>query len=95
MRASADSRILRGYSMDDIDIPTLHQYRRAYDIKHENHPWTELDDKRFLEIIGAYRKDRATSTEGFTVAGMLMFGKTNSITDPECCQEFSQTIVSI
>lgn len=88
MRASADSRILRGYSFDDIDIPTLHQYRRAYDIKHENHPWTELDDKKFLEIIGAYRKDRATSTEGFTVAGMLMFGKTNSITDPECCQEF-------
>ena len=88
MRASADSRILRGYSFDDIDIPTLHQYRRAYDIKHENHPWTELDDKKFLETIGAYRKDRATSTEGFTVAGMLMFGKTNSITDPECCQEF-------
>ena len=50
MRASADSRILRGYSIDDIDIPTLHQYRRAYDIKHENHPWTELDDKKFLEI---------------------------------------------
>ena len=88
MRASADSRILRGYSIDDIDMPTLHQYRRAYDIKHENHPWTEVDDKQFLENIGAYRKDRATSTEGFTVAGMLMFGKTNSITDPECCQEF-------
>lgn len=88
MRASADSRILRGYSIDDIDIPTLRQYRRAYDIKHENHPWTEIDDKLFLENIGAYRKDRATSREGFTVAGMLMFGKTNSITDPECCQEF-------
>lgn len=88
MRASADSRILRGYSIDDFDMPTLHQYRRAYDIKHENHPWTEVDDKQFLENIGAYRKDRATSTEGFTVAGMLMFGKTNSITDPECCQEF-------
>ncbi len=88
MRASADSRILRGYSIDDIDMATLHQYRRAYDIKHENHPWTEVDDRQFLENIGAYRKDRATSTEGFTVAGMLMFGKTNSITDPECCQEF-------
>lgn len=88
MRASADSRILRGYSMDDIDLKTLHQYRRSYDRKHENHPWTEVDDKEFLENIGAYRKDRATSTEGFTVAGMLMFGKTNSITDPECCQEF-------
>ena len=88
MRASADSRILRGYSMDDIDLSTLHQYRRLYDRKHENHPWTEVDNKEFLENIGAYRKDRATSTEGFTVAGMLMFGKTNSITDPECCQEF-------
>ena len=65
-------------------MQTLHQYRRAYDIKHENHPWTEVNDKQFLENIGAYRKDRATSTEGFTVAGMLMFGKTNSI----CCQEF-------
>ena len=88
MRASADSRILRGYSIDDIDLTTLRQYRRAYDRKHENHPWTEIDDKQFLENIGAYRKDRATSTEGFTVAGLLMFGKTNSITDPECCQEF-------
>ena len=88
MKASADSRILRGYSIDDIDMLTLHQYRRAYDIKHENHPWTEVNDKQFMENIGAYRKDRATSTEGFTVAGMLMFGKTNSITDPECCQEF-------
>ncbi len=88
MRASADSRILRGYSIDDIDMTTLHQYRRAYNIKHENHPWTEVGDRQFLENIGAYRKDRATSTEGFTVAGMLMFGKTNSITDPECCQEF-------
>ena len=88
MKVSADSRILRGYSIDDIDMPTLHQYHRAYNIKHENHPWTEIDDKHFLENIGAYRKDRATSKEGFTVAGMLMFGKTNSITDPECCQEF-------
>ena len=88
MRVSADSRILRGYTLDDIDMPTLHQYRRSYNNKHENHPWTEVDDRQFLENIGGYRKDRATSTEGFTVAGMLMFGKTNSITDPECCQEF-------
>lgn len=88
LQTSADSRILRGYTFSDIDTVTLHQYRRAYNIKHENHPWTEVDDMQFLENIGAYRKDRVTSVEGFTVAGMLMFGKTNSITDPECCQEF-------
>jgi len=88
MRASADSRILNGYTLDDIDMATLHQYRRAYNSKHENHPWTEVDDLKFLENIGAYRKDRGSSTEGFTVAGMLMFGKTASITDPECMQDF-------
>ncbi len=88
IKHSADSRILRGYSIDDIDLPTLHQYRRSYNIRHENHPWTEVDDMKFLENIGAYRKDRVNSVEGFTVAGILMFGKNNSITDPECAQEF-------
>ena len=82
------ARILRGYSINDIDLPTLQRYRRVYNIHHENHPWIEEDDMAFLEHIGAYRKDRSTSTEGFTVAGMLMFGKTDSITDPECCPEF-------
>lgn len=88
LKSSADSRILRGYSLNDIDLPTLQRYRRVYNIYHENHPWIEEDDMAFLEHIGAYRKDRSTSTEGFTVAGMLMFGKTDSITDPECCPEF-------
>lgn len=88
IKSSADSRILHGYSMDDIDYPTLRQYRMRYSLLHENHPWLELDDQRFLEMIGAYRKDRNTSEEGFTVAGMLMFGKTLSITDPECTPYF-------
>lgn len=88
MKYSADSRILHGYTIDDIDLPTLHQYRRSYNNRHENHPWTEVDDMKFLENIGAYRKDRKASEEGFTVAGLLMFGKSASITDPECCQQF-------
>lgn len=88
MKQSADSRILKNYTFEDVDLPTLHQYRRAYNQKHEDHPWTLGDDMKFLENIGAYRKDRANSMEGFTVAGMLMFGKTQSITDPECCQNF-------
>ena len=85
---SADSRILRGYSFDDIDIATLRNYRQAYSARHENHPWNDLDDQRFLENVGAYRRDRATGQEGYTVAGMLMFGKSGGITDPECCPNF-------
>ena len=85
---SADSRILTGYTFDDIDTATLRNYRQAYKDRHENHPWNEFDDQRFLESVGAYRKDRTTGKAGFTVAGMLMFGKNSSITDPECCPNF-------
>ena len=85
LKYPADARILRGFTMEDIDLATLHNYRRAYNNKHEGHPWTEVSDEKFLENIGAYRRDRQTSTKGFTVAGMLMFGKNASITDPECC----------
>lgn len=88
LKHSADSRILQGYTIDDIDLQTLHQYRRSYDSRHDNHPWSEVDDMKFLENIGAYRKNRTEGKEGFTVAGMLMFGKTNSITDQECCPYF-------
>ncbi len=88
IRSSADSRILNGFSINDIDMPTLQQYRREYNIKHENHPWRDIDDMKFLENIGAYRKDRVSSLEGFTVAGILMFGKSNSIASPECVQDF-------
>lgn len=85
---SADSRILIGYDFDDIDVTTLRNYRQAYKNRHENHPWNDLDDQHFLESVGAYRRDRATGQEGYTVAGMLMFGKSGSITAPECCPHF-------
>lgn len=63
----ADSRILKGYSINDIDMPTLRQYRQRYKLSHENHPWNDVDDMKFLENIGAYRKNRQNGEEGFTV----------------------------
>ena len=42
----------------------------------------------FLTKLEAYRKDRHTKEEGFTLAGILMFGKTESITDPECAPNY-------
>ncbi len=85
---SSDARILKNYTIDDIDLPTLHQYRRTFDLRNENHPWSGLPDDVFLKNIGAYRIERMTSEEGFTVAGMLMFGKTASIIDQSCTPWF-------
>lgn len=85
---SSDSRILNGYSMDDIDVQSLRQYRNLFNVSHYLHPWAKLDDKEFLDMLGGYRKDRITGKEGFTVAGILMFGKDLSIKDPECVPSY-------
>ena len=83
-----DSRILEGFTIEDIDLNSLKKYRQLFAGAKTTHPWLTLDDIEFLEKLGGYRKDRVTKKEGFTVAGLLMFGKENSITDKECVPNF-------
>lgn len=87
-RCSADCRILRGYTLDDIDKVSIDQYRRLFDLAKPNHPWLALDDKELLTKLGGYRKDRVTGEEGLTLAALLMFGKWQSIKDIECAPNF-------
>ena len=83
-----DSRILEDFTMDDFDMPSIRQYRQLFASNRPGHAWLSLDDKGFLSQMRAYRFDRKTKKEGPTVAGMLMFGKSLSITDEECCPHF-------
>lgn len=84
----ADSRILTNYSLDDFDKESLQQYRMLFAVARPNHPWLGLDDKALLEKLGGYRKDRESGKEGYTLAGLLMFGKYESITDISCAPNF-------
>ena len=84
----ADSRILTNYTLDDFDKDSLQQYRQLFATASPSHPWLGLDDKTLLEKLGGYRKDRETGKEGFTLAGLLMFGKYDSITDNACAPDF-------
>ncbi len=84
----ADSRILKNYSLNDIDKESLNRYRQLFKLSSPDHPWLSLDDIELLRMLGGYRKDRQTGEEGFTVAGLLMFGTTQSITDVECAPHF-------
>ncbi len=83
-----DSRILEGYSMDDFDIQSIRQYRQLFASNHTSHPWLTFEDKELLSHLGAYRIDRKSRMEGPTLAGILMFGKSLSITDVECCPNY-------
>ena len=85
---TTDKRILKGYTFDDIDKESLRQYRQLFNIAKPNHVWSTLDDINFLKQLGAYRRDRVSGEEGYTVAGILMFGKYNAITDDECLPNY-------
>ena len=84
----ADGRILKNYSWDDIDIPSFEQYRRLFATAKPSHPWHTLSNDELMRKLGGYRKDRETGEEGFTLAGILMFGKYDSIKDQACAPKF-------
>ena len=85
---SFDSRILVGFTLNHMDMPTIQAYRSRFRVFNPEHPWSGLDDIEFLTKIGAYRVDAIKGEEGFTRAGTLMFGKTESITNPACAPYF-------
>ncbi len=75
----ADSKILEHFGMEDIDVQSLQQYRQRFASHKPTHVWLNEDDKELLAKLGGWRKDRATGLEGLTVAGLLMFGREESI----------------
>jgi ATP-dependent DNA helicase RecG len=79
--ATADMKILDDFSFSDIDAPSIAQYRQRFRSVKGDHPWLSLDDRELFEKLGGWRLDRRTDSEGLTVAGLLMFGKFEAITD--------------
>ena len=79
-----DAIIRKGFTIEkDIDLASLHQYRQVFVSLHPAHPWGKItDDQQFMEKIGAYQNNVATGEHGITRAGLLMFGKSDMITNP-------------
>ena len=71
---SRDTKILKGFGLDDLSAETLRVYRQIFSNRQPRHPWNELELRSFLKQIGAWRKDRESGIEGLTAAGLLMFG---------------------
>ncbi len=76
-----DGRLIEYYGMDDVDPDTLARYRRLFETLNFKHVWSSLSDKDFLMRMGGYMKDRKTGKEGLTMAGLLMFGKGQSVNE--------------
>lgn len=78
---SRDSRILAHYTLDDLDASTLARYRNYFKTNKPDHLWNGLDDLDFLRMVGGWRRDRERSVGGMTAAGLLMFGRYETIVE--------------
>ena len=75
---SKDSVILDEFNIDNINIDTLKNYRRAFEIhKGEDHKWNFVSDEEFLCLINAMDRE----SKNLTIAGLLMFGNRENILD--------------
>ena len=74
-----DGLLIEDYTMDDINLPSLHAYRNEFAVRNPVHPFNQLDDKHFLKSLGGYTINRKYKQEGLTLAGLFMFGKGLSI----------------
>lgn len=83
---SVDSRILEHYTLADLDLPSLQQYRQMFASHKPTHPWLGEDDKGFLSKLGGWRSSRETQKQGLTVAGLLMFGRDEILR--EACPQY-------
>src|SRR5690625_7134700 len=78
---AADSAILPGYTLGDLDLDAFTRYRRRYQTEDPGSPWNGYDDLRFLQALGAHRRERQPGDEGLTVAGLLLFGTGEALRD--------------
>jgi ATP-dependent DNA helicase RecG len=74
-----DSRLLPGYTLDDLDPASLRAYKNRVKVAKPDLPWHGLDDRAFLQALGAFKRDRDTGAEGLTVGGLLMLGRLPAI----------------
>ena len=75
----ADSRIMEHFTLDDLDPPSLQQYRHRLSSHKPTHPWLSEDDRTLLSKLGGWRLDRRNGIQGVTAAGLLMFGKDETL----------------
>jgi ATP-dependent DNA helicase RecG len=76
-----DIQILDKFDLGDLDPETLKSFRQRFSSRDPDHPWLGFDDRNLLIRLGGWRLERTTAQEGLTIAGLLMFGRGNSILD--------------
>jgi len=84
----ADARLVDGFGLEDLDEPSIATFRNLWLAAKPSHPWLALSGTDQLEKLGCWRYDRDSGESGLTLAGLLMFGKHQSIISPGAAPDY-------
>ncbi|MEO5327502.1 MAG: putative DNA binding domain-containing protein [Magnetococcus sp. THC-1_WYH] len=76
-----DGELLDNFGLDDLEPDSLAAFRNLFRTQSPGHPFLAGDDREMLRQLGGWTRDRTSTREGPTLAGILMFGKQRSILD--------------
>lgn len=75
-----DSEVLEDMGLDALNVDSIKGYRVIFEQLHKSHPWNKLMKDEFLIKLKAAAKNKK-GTVSPTVAGILMFGDADRITE--------------
>jgi ATP-dependent DNA helicase RecG len=78
---SSDAMVLKGYGSDDIDSETVTIYKKYLSFRDSENPFLLMDQNGFLKKLGCLTANKRLTGEQdeLTMAGLLLFGKEDSI----------------
>ncbi|MBU4350741.1 putative DNA binding domain-containing protein [Patescibacteria group bacterium] len=63
----------------DLRADIIARVRKQASLQREDHPWGSMNDFDLLKSAQLYKKDFQTGKDGYTLAGILLFGKDETI----------------
>lgn len=76
-----ENRVFPYVEMADFNPELFKRIRTIAENLYAQHPWLEMKDKDLLRYSGFYKKDPVTGKAGYTLAGILLLGKDETIID--------------
>ena len=75
----SENKIYPYATLEQLRKDLIAKCRKIVTIRHEKHPWANMDDLDLLKSAQLYQIDSETGKSGVTLAGILLLGKDDAI----------------
>ena len=73
------NKVYPNLKLDCLDFEVIHRAKQMAVSRIDNHIWSNMNEEEILRSSGLILMDPDTGKEGITLAGILLFGKDNTI----------------